>query len=98
MAFSIWIFFTKDGLNVYSCLFMILRVPFESVQGHQASSRVDGEIGVFGIVARPTRVPIKFQSETGLLLRYDRNVRIPFQTKQENRPSSRDEEGQRGSD
>ena len=59
---------------------------------------MDGEIGVFGIVARPTRVPIKFQSETGLLLRYDRNVRIPFQTKQGNRPSSRDEEGQRGSD
>ena len=51
MAFSIWIFFTKDGLNVYSCLFMILGVPFESVQGHQALSRVDGEISVFGIVA-----------------------------------------------
>ena len=51
MAFSIWTFFTKDGLNVYSCLFMILGIPFESVQGHRVLSRVDGEIGVFGIVA-----------------------------------------------
>ena len=34
VAFSIWIFFTEDGFNAYSCLFMILRVPFESVQGH----------------------------------------------------------------
>ena len=98
MAFSIWIFFTKDGLNVYSCLFMILGVPFELVQGHQALSRVDGEIGVFGIVAQPTRVPVEFQCETGLLLRWDRNVGIPFKTKQGNRPSSRDDEGQRGSD
>ena len=29
---------------------MILGVPFELVQGNQALSRVDGEIGVFGIV------------------------------------------------
>ena len=50
-------------------------------------------IGVFGIVARPTRVPIKFQYETSLLLRYDRNVGIPFQTKQGNLPSSQDERG-----
>ena len=98
MAFSIWIFFTKDGLNVYSCLFMILGVPFESVQGHQALSRVDGEISDFGIVARPTRVPFQFQCETGLLLRCNGNVGIPFQTKQGNQPSSRDEEGQRASD
>ena len=77
---------------------MILGVPFELVQGHQTLSRVDGEIGVFGIVVRPTRVPVEFQCETGILLRCDRNVGIPFQTKQGNRPSSRDDEGQRGSD
>ena len=77
---------------------MILGVPFESVQGYQALSRVDGEISAFGIVARPTRVPVEFQCETGLLLRGNGNVGIPFQTKPGNRPSSRDEEGQRGSD
>ena len=81
-----------------SCCDLILGVPFELVQGHQALSRVDGEIGVFGIVAQPTRVPVEFQCETGLLLRWDRNVGIPFKTKQGNRPSSRDEEGQMGSD
>ena len=98
MVFSIWIVFTEDGFNAYSCLFLILGVLFESVQGHQALSQVDGEIGVFGIVARPTRVPLEFHCETGLLLRGNRNVGIPFQRKQGNRPSSRDEEGQRGSD
>ena len=38
-----------------SCCDLILGVSYESVQGHQASSRVDGEIGVFGIVPRPMR-------------------------------------------
>ena len=75
---------------------MILGIPFESVQGRQALSRVDGEIGDFGIMALPTRVPVEFQCETGLLLRCDGNVGIPFQTKQGNRPSSRVEQGKRG--
>ena len=43
MVFSIWIVFTEDGFNAYSCLFLILGVLFESVQGHQALSQVDGE-------------------------------------------------------
>ena len=47
---------------------------------NKALSRVDGEIGVFGIVVRPTRFPVEFQCETGLLLRCDGNVGIPFQT------------------
>ena len=88
----------KRGVSGPSCSDFILGVPFELVQGHQALSRVDGEIGVFGIVARPTRVPLEFHCETDLLLRGNRNVGIPFQRKQGNRPSSRDEEGQRGSD
>ena len=81
-----------------SCCDLILGVPFELVQGHQALSRVNGEISVFGIVAQPTKVPVKFQCETGHFLRCDRNVGIPFQSKQGNRPLSRDEEGQMGSD
>ena len=86
------------GVSALSCCDSILMVPFELVQGHQALSRVDGEITVFGTVAQPTRVPVEFQCETGLLLRCDGKVRNPFGTKQGNRPSSRDEEGQRGSD
>ena len=86
------------GVSAPSCCDSVFVVPLELVQGHQALSRVDGEIGVFGIVTQPMRVPAEFYCETGLLLKCDRNVGIPFQTKQGNRPSSRDEEGQRGSD
>ena len=59
---------------------------------------MDGENGVFRNVARPTRLPLEFQCETGLLLRCNGKVGIPFQTKQGNRPSCRDQEGKRGSD
>ena len=72
------------NVSALSCCESILVVPFKSVQGHQAISRVDREIGVFGIVARPMRVPVEFQCETDLLLRCDRNIGIPFQTKQGN--------------
>ena len=86
------------GVSAPLCCDSILGVLFELVQGHQTLSRVDGKIGVFGIVARPTRVPDEFQCEPRSLLKCDRNVRISFQTKQGNRPSSGDGEGQRGSD
>ena len=64
---------------------------------NQALSRVDVEIGVFGIVARSTRVTLEFQCETSLLLMCDGNVGIPLQTKRGNGPSSRDDEGKKGS-
>ena len=35
---------------------------------------------VFQNVAQPTSLPLEFQGETGLLLRCDGKVRIPFQT------------------
>ena len=47
-------------------------------------SRGDWEIGVFRNVAPPTRLHLEFLRETGLILRCDRNVGIPFQTKQGN--------------
>ena len=59
---------------------------------------MDGEIGVFQNVAQPSRLPLEFQCETDLLLRCDGKVGIPFQKKQGNRPSCRDQEGRRGSD
>ena len=59
---------------------------------------MDGDIDVFRNVARPQRLHFEFQCETGLLLRCDGKVGIPFQTKQGNRPSCRDQEGRRVSD
>ena len=43
-------------------------------------------------------VPLEFQCESGLPLRCDGKVGIPFQTKQGNRPSCRDQEGRKDSD
>ena len=81
-------FFFSGGCNQDvsgpSCCDLILGGTFESVQGHQALSRVDGEIGVFGILAQPTRVPLEFQCVTSLLLRCDGNTGIPFLRKQGN--------------
>ena len=59
---------------------------------------MDQEIGVFQNVAQHMKLPLEFQCETGLLLRCDGKVGIPFQKKQGNRPSCRDQEGRRGSD
>jgi len=42
---------------------------------------------VFQNMARPTSIPLEFPCETGLLLRWDLKVAIPFQTKQGNRLS-----------
>ena len=61
-------------------------------------SRGDREIGVLQNVEPPTRPRLEFRRETGLILRCDQKVRNPFQTKQGNRPSCRDEEGKRGSE
>ena len=58
-------------------------------------SRADQEIGVFRHVAPPTRLCLEFCREIGLILRCPRN---PFQTKQGNRHSCRDQKGRRGSD
>ena len=62
------------------------------------SSSADREIGVFQHVAPPTRLPLEFPRETGLTLRCAGKVGNPFQTKQGNRPSFRDQEERRGSD
>ena len=57
---------------------------------------MDGEIDVFLNCGMTSGVPLEFQGETGLLLRCDRNVRIPLQKMQGNGPSYRDEEGKMG--
>ena len=85
------------GLSVLlSCCELILGVTFESLQGNETLSRVDGDIGVFLNSGTTPGVPLEFQGETGVLLRCDGNVRIPLQMKKGNGPSSRDEEGKPG--
>ena len=59
---------------------------------------MEREIRVFRNVAQPTRLHLKFFHETGLILRCNGKAGIPFQTKQGNRPSCRDQEGRRSSD
>ena len=59
---------------------------------------MDWEIGVFRNVAQLSRLSLEFQCGTGLLLRCNGKVRIPFQTKQGNQPSCRDQEGEMFSD
>ena len=61
-------------------------------------SRGDQEIVVLRNVEPPTRPRLQFRRETGLILRCDRKVGNPFQTKQGSRPSCRDQEGRRGSE
>src|SRR5574339_71718 len=61
-------------------------------------SRGDREIGVLRNVEPPTRPRLECRRETGLILRCDRKVGKPFQTKQGSRPSCPDQEGRRGSE
>ena len=61
-------------------------------------SRGDREIGVLRNVEPPTRPRLECRRETGLILRCDRKVGNPFQTKQRSRPSCPDQEGRRGSE
>src|SRR5574338_90910 len=50
-------------------------------------SRGHREIGVLRNVEPPTRPRLEYRRETGLILRCDRKVGNPFQTKQGSRPS-----------
>src|SRR5574337_846673 len=59
-------------------------------------SRGDREIGVLRNVEPPTRPRLECLRETGLILRCDRTVGNPFQTKQGSRPSCPDQEGRKG--
>ena len=92
---NLWLFL-EDATGVSVPLGV--ETQYSEFHSTQALSRVDGEMGVFGIVTEPTRFPVECQGETGLLLSCDGNVGIPFQTKQENRLSSRDKEGQKSSE
>ena len=73
-------------------------LPSKRCPGIGFFSRADQEIGVFRHVAPPKRLRLEFPPETGLILRCAGKVGNPFQIKQGNRPSCRNQEGRRGSD
>ena len=65
------------GLSVLpSCHELIFGVTFELWQGNEALSRVDGDIRVFANGGLIPGVPLEFQRENGLLLRYNDNIGI----------------------
>ena len=55
---------------------------------------MNGDVGFFFELIFDYGDALKFSGETGLHLRCDRNMGIPFSTRQGNRPSSRVEEGE----
>ena len=76
-----------DDARGCQCSFVsafIHRVVFQKVFGHRVLIKSDWEIWVFRHVAPPLKLHLEFFRETGLILRCDRNVGIPFQTKQGN--------------
>ena len=86
------------GVHAPSCVPSSTGLPSLRCPGIEFLSRADQEIGFFRLVAPPTGLCLEFPRETSLMLRCAGKVRNPFQTKQENRPSCRDQEGRRGSD
>ena len=75
------------GLSVLtSCCEVILRIPFESWQGNQAFSRVDGVIVIFSNCNMTPGVPLEFQGETGLLLSFKGHIRFISQQSREMDP------------
>ena len=79
------------------CAF-IHRDAFEEVSGHWGLINSGPENDVFPHVATPTRLRLQFPRETGLILRCAGKVGNPFQRKQGNRLTCRDQEGRRSSD
>ena len=98
-AFGTWGFFPNDARK--NCPFVLTAFTgwsSERCPGIGFLSRGDREIGVLRNVEPPTRPRLECLRETGLILRCDRKVGNPFQTKQGSRPSCPDQEGRKGSE
>src|SRR5574337_2260 len=76
----------------------IHRREFGEVSGHRVLIKRGPGIGVLRNVEPPTRPRLECLRGTGLILRCDRKVGNPFQTKQGSRPSCPDQEGRKGSE
>src|SRR5574341_119977 len=99
-VFGTWGFFPDDArASHFPCvLTSFTGWSSERCPGIGFLSRGDREVGVLRTVEAPTRPRLECRREPGLILRCDRNVGNPFQTKQGSRPSCRDQEGRRGSE
>ena len=86
------------GVSAPSCCAFAHRAAFEEVSGHRVL--IKSRPGNPGRLARGTThvASLEFPRETGLILRCARKAGKPFQTKQGNRLSCRDQEGKRCSD
>ena len=86
------------AVSAPSCCAFTHRVAFEEVSGHRVLIKTGPENR--GRSARGTShmASLEFPPETGLILRCTRKAGNPFQRKQGNRLSCRDQEGRRGSD
>src|SRR5574337_362088 len=98
-VFGTWGFFPNDARK--NCPFVLTsftRWSSERCPGIGFLSRGDREIGVLRNVEPLTRPRLECLRETGLILRCDRKVGNPFQTKQGSRASCPDQEGRKGSE
>ena len=75
----------------------IHRVLIEEVSGYQVLLKSGPGNRGLPNVAPPTRLRLEFPRETGLILRCAGKVGKPFETKQWNRPSYRDQERRKAS-
>ena len=90
-----------DDARASHCPFMLTSFTgwsSERFPGIGFFSRGNRDIGILRNVEAPTRPRLECRRETGLILRCDRKVGNPFQTKQGSRPSCGDQEGRRASE
>ena len=86
------------GVSAPSCCAFTHRVAFEEVSGHRVLIKSGPENRCRSARGTSYMASLEFPPETGLILRCTRKAGIPFQRKQGNRLSCRDQEGRRGSD
>ena len=86
------------GVSAPSCCAFTHRVAFEEVSGHQVLIKSGPENRCRSVRGTSHMGSLEFPPETGLILRCTRKAGNPFQRKQGNRLSCRDQEGRRGSD
>ena len=86
------------GVSAPSCCALIHRFSFKDVSGHRDLFKIGP--GNRGLSACGTThvASLEFPRETSLILRCARKIGNPFQTKQGNRLSFRDQEGRVSSD
>src|SRR5574337_1836918 len=99
-VFGTWGSFSDEARAIYCPIVLTSLTGWSSERcpGIGFLPRRAREIGVLHNVEAPTRPRLECRREPGLILRCERKVGNPFQTKQGSRPSCRDQEGGRGSE